>query len=209
MKIRFLILILPLIMLTLTLKARNAGRNSAPKNTKHEFRISYSDALPLTIANFIGTGVSGVISGMRRVDSESFGMLSAGYRYQIRQFRAGADIGYVSVCSLLKYSENGPVSYRQKERNFLIMPAGEFTYYRSRIVELYGTAGAGVLLSHSKFEDISAKKRERPADSNLQCDFAFQINPIAIRVGNNIICGFFELGLGYKGFCTLGISFRI
>ena len=38
--------------------------------------------------------------------------------------------------------------------------------------------------------------------------FAYQVNPIALRVGNHRIGGFLEAGLGYKGFLTAGVSLR-
>jgi hypothetical protein len=42
--------------------------------------------------------------------------------------------------------------------------------------------------------------------STLSTSFAYQINPIAIRVGNDRIGGFVEAGFGTKGFVTAGLS---
>lgn len=36
--------------------------------------------------------------------------------------------------------------------------------------------------------------------------FIYQLNPIAVRVGNDRIGGFVEAGLGLKGFVTAGVS---
>jgi len=36
----------------------------------------------------------------------------------------------------------------------------------------------------------------------------YQINPIAIRVGNGRISGFAELGWGYRGLATVGVAFK-
>lgn len=44
--------------------------------------------------------------------------------------------------------------------------------------------------------------------SSFSTDFAYQVNPIALRVGNNRVGGFVEAGLGTKGFVTAGISFK-
>lgn len=52
----------------------------------------------------------------------------------------------------------------------------------------------------------AGKASARKAD--LSTSFAYQVNPIALRVGNDRIGGFLEAGLGYKGFVTAGVSLR-
>ena len=44
--------------------------------------------------------------------------------------------------------------------------------------------------------------------SSFSTDFAYQVTPIALRVGNNRVSGFVEAGLGTKGFVTASISFK-
>lgn len=46
------------------------------------------------------------------------------------------------------------------------------------------------------------------AKADLNTSFAYQVNPIALRVGNETIGAFVEAGLGHKGFVTAGLSFR-
>ena len=46
------------------------------------------------------------------------------------------------------------------------------------------------------------------AHAGTETGLAFQVNPIAVRVGNDRIGGFLETGLGYKGFLTAGVSLR-
>ena len=44
--------------------------------------------------------------------------------------------------------------------------------------------------------------------ASLSTNFAYQVNPIALRVGNERIGGFLEAGLGHKGFLTAGVSLK-
>ena len=52
----------------------------------------------------------------------------------------------------------------------------------------------------------AGKAATRKAD--LSTNFAYQVNPFAIRIGNDRVGGFIETGLGYKGFLTAGVSLR-
>ena len=53
---------------------------------------------------------------------------------------------------------------------------------------------------------VDKKTSEKKA--NFSTDFAYQVNPIAVRVGNERVGGFVEAGLGNKGFLTAGLSFK-
>ena len=86
--------------------------------------------------------------------------------------------------------------------NFLILPTAEFVYYKRRLVELYGTAAAGVNLVRHTEKGLSEAGKAAARQTDLSTSFAYQINPIALRVG------FLEAGFGYKGFLTAGISMR-
>ena len=88
----------------------------------------------------------------------------------------------------------------------LVLPTAEFVYFKRRLVELYGSAAAGVNLS--RHSETALAKNATAGKSTLNTDFAYQVNPIALRVGNNRVGGFVEAGLGTKGFVTAGVSFK-
>src|SRR5699024_7083076 len=92
-----------------------------------------------------------------------------------------------------RFSAGLDLSY-QKMDAFLILPKAEFKYLNKRIIQLYGNAAAGLALFK--------------ANGTNATSFAFQVNPIGLRIGNRL-GGFFELGAGLKGFFTLGLSFRM
>lgn len=56
------------------------------------------------------------------------------------------------------------------------------------------------------FKTEIGKKAAKKSD--LTTSFAYQVNPIAVRVGNDRVGGFVEAGFGYKGFLTAGLSFK-
>ena len=60
----------------------------------------------------------------------------------------------------------------------------------------------------SRHTETAHTKGATAGKSNFSTDFAYQVNPIALRVGNNRVGGFVETGLGTKGFVTAGISFK-
>ena len=56
--------------------------------------------------------------------------------------------------------------------------------------------------------ELRAKLRKAAKKADLSTSFAYQVNPIALRVGNDRIGGFVEAGLGNKGFLTAGVSLK-
>lgn len=67
------------------------------------------------------------------------------------------------------------------------------TYFRSKLVELYGTASVGVTFSTSAI------------GSNL-CALAWQLDPIAVRVGTERIAGFVSVDYGSRGIIAVEIQ---
>ena len=72
----------------------------------------------------------------------------------------------------------------------------------------YGSAGAGVSLIRHQETGLTAIGKKAARKSDFSADFSYQVNPIALRVGNDRIGGFLEGGLGHRGFVTAGVSLR-
>ncbi|MBB6273934.1 hypothetical protein HDF26_004407 [Pedobacter cryoconitis] len=130
-----------------------------------------------------------------RAESD-FSMLTVlGYRYQfIEKIRIAGDLGYQG-CS---YSGN-------KVNEFTFAAGTDFTYSQGRTVEFYGTVSAGYSIHTGKIDypDKPVNEKRKDADKII-----YQINPIAMRVGNSRISGFAELGWGYRGLVTAGAAFK-
>ncbi len=185
-----------------------AGVNMAnAQDNRHEIRVSVSDGLTQSAVDVLGLGLADAVTGSKRTDEKASIVYGLGYRYAVGRFRVGADLGFAHTTSKLTLSGDKMPSIKERELNFMILPTAEFVYLKSRLVELYGNASAGVSLKrHTETGLTEAGKAAAKADLNTS--FAYQVNPIALRVGNETIGAFVEAGLGHKGFVTAGLSFR-
>lgn len=184
---------------------------------KHEIRLSISDNLALSIADVFGSALGQVATGSKRTDEKSSAVFGIGYRYHVNRLRIGADCGFGTVSSKIIHTGMKMPTAKEQELNFLFLPVAEFVYFRRGLFELYGSAAAGVDFTRRSEKEFStsirdagisgvAKTAVRQSDSFTS--FAWQVNPVALRVGNHRIGGFLEAGLGYKGIVTAGVSFK-
>ena len=196
-----------LLLSTIGVNAQN-DKNTEMNSNRHDFRIGYSDGLTLGGASFWGMGLGDVITGTERSDQKSTGVFGIGYRYALSQrFKLGMDLGLAKVTSKVTSKPDKSPSYKEKELNFLVLPTAEFVYFRRSLVQLYGSASAGVDFSRHYETGLTEKGKElAQKDSKFRTDFAYHVNPIGIRIGNSRIGGFVEAGLGYKGFVSAGLS---
>jgi len=80
---------------------------------------------------------------------------------------------------------------------FNVLPENAMFHNANRILKMITEKGL-----------TEAGKKNANTKAKTATDFAFQVNPIALRVGNDHIGGFLEAGLGYKGFVTAGMSLK-
>ena len=175
---------------------------------RHDIRIGYSDGLTLGGTSFWGMGLSDAITGTKRSDAQSTGVFGLGYRYTLnKRFKLGMDLGFAKVTSKITNSPNKVPSIKEKELNFLVLPTAEFIYLRRNLFQLYGSVSAGVDFTRHYETGLTERGKEQAQKkSKFKTGFAYQVNPIGLRIGNNRIGGFVEAGLGYKGFVTAGLS---
>ncbi len=208
MKIKFIALLLCAAVSSNVAKGQETTANNTQSMPRHEIRLSASDGLTLGLANVFGMGLSDAVTGSKRSDEKSSLVYSLGYRYSIAQFRVGADLGFVQSTSKLTLIGETAPSLKEKDMNFMLLPTVEFVYFKRGVVELYGGAAAGVNLVNHTEKSLNQTATSNAKKSDLSTTFAYQVNPIALRVGNQRIGGFLEAGLGYKGFVTAGVSLR-
>lgn len=186
-----------------------AGVNMAnAQDNRHEIRVSVSDGLTQSAVDVLGIGLANAVTGSKRTDEKASIVYGLGYRYAVGRFRVGADLGFAHTTSKLTLSGDKMPSIKERELNFMILPTAEFVYLKSRLVELYGNASAGVSLKRHTETGLTEAGKAAAAKADLNTSFAYQVNPIALRVGNETIGAFVEAGLGHKGFITAGLSFR-
>lgn len=186
-----------------------AGVNMAnAQDNRHEIRVSVSDGLTQSAVDVLGLGLADAVTGSKCTDEKASIVYGLGYRYAVGRFRVGADLGFAHTTSKLTLSGDKMPSIKERELNFMILPTAEFVYLKSRLVELYGNASAGVSLKRHTETGLTEAGKAAAAKADLNTSFAYQVNPIALRVGNETIGAFVEAGLGHKGFVTAGLSFR-
>lgn len=206
MKLKFFALSLFMVAGFNVVNAQSATQDFVANDKKHDLRISVSDGLTQGSVDILGMGIEEAITGTKRSDSKYSMIYGLGYRYSINRFRVGADLGFGMSSSKLSMAGEKTPSIKEKDLRLLVLPTAEFVYYKRRLVELYGTAAAGVNFSRHSETPVDKKTSEKKA--NFSTDFAYQVNPIAVRVGNERVGGFVEAGLGNKGFLTAGLSFK-
>lgn len=184
------------------------------KSKKHEIRVFYGETFQLDIARGIANGLVDAIGSIGsahfKTSSNVYGAFGLGYRYNINRFKVGGDISYIGYRSKIAMNKGGASDYKTSENNFIVMPSAEFVYYKYGILELYGGAGVGTFISLSKSTPVTPEGKKF-LNNNLNdksADIAYQINPIALRLGNGTVGGFLELGYGMKGLVNLGVSVK-
>lgn len=208
MKIKFIALSLCMVASVNIIKAQDTDRSSYQPNNRHEFRIAASDGLTLTAVDVLGMGIADALTGTKRSNEKGSLVYGIGYRYALNRFRLGGDLGFAHTSSQLTLSGESATSIKEKELNFLVLPTAEFVYFKRNLVELYGSAAVGVNLVRHTEKGLTEAGKAAARKADLSTNFAYQVNPIAIRVGNNRVGGFLEAGLGHKGFLTAGVSLR-
>ncbi len=188
--------------------AQESSKGFTPSENKHELRLSVSDGLTLGTTGILGNGLSDVVLGNKRSDEKMTMVFGLGYRYSIHRFRVGADLGFAQASSKITVAGDKAPSLKDKGLNFLVLPTAEFVYFKRNLFELYGGASVGVDLVRQSESKLDEKGKSASEKNSLSANLAYQVNPIAFRVGNDRIGGFMEAGFGHKGFLTAGVSLK-
>lgn len=188
--------------------AQESSKGFTPSENKHELRLSVSDGLTLGTTGILGNGLSDVVLGNKRSDEKMTMVFGLGYRYSIHRFRVGADLGFAQASSKLALAGEKAPSIKEKGLNFLVLPTAEFVYFKRNLFELYGGASVGVDMVRQSESKLDEKGKSASEKNSLSANLAYQVNPIAFRVGNDRIGGFMEAGFGHKGFLTAGVSLK-
>lgn len=207
MKIRLLGISLCVLMSTAMIKAEEINKDFSNVEKKHSVQISMSDGLTLSGTRFWGIGTTDVVAGRKHSDQKNSGVFGIGYRYSIKKFKIGGDIGFAKITSKTTLVGENTLSLQEEKWNFMILSAVEYIYYKHKLVKLYGATSIGLDFTRHQESGLTDRgKKVMSAKSRFGTQFTYQVNPIGLRVENDQIGIFIEAGLGYRGFCTAGIS---
>lgn len=180
---------------------------TAQEKGKSEIRLAYSDAsfvlMGEGLANALSNTIVSGISGVKYKDAKSttFGMFEAGYRYNIgERLKIGGDISYLRTEDKFEKNKTNPKTVTRTSSYFMGTVMGQYSYIKTSLLDFYGSGGVGAIALSTKDEVGGTYK-----DNAL--GFAFQINPVGLRVGKTF-GAFLELGYGYKGIATAGLSYK-
>ncbi len=184
--------------------AANVNAESAHESKKHEIRPFYGTGYTASDSDiFADTLTNGLLGIAQRSETTTFGVAGLGYRYHIDRFGLGVDLGYSTAKEeLFKKSKDVEPFETSKMKRYFFMPTASYSWYRTHYIDFYGSASAGTIYETTRKDTADAK-------TESETIFAYQINPIGLRIGNETAGGFLELGYGQKGILSAGISIRL
>lgn len=107
-----------------------------------------------------------------------------------------------------------------KRKVYTIAFEASYSYYRKHNFETYGYIGAGytsLRIDYNFRDNIAHQQYFYGTPSSMvptnpytadRSHVNFQVTPFGCRIGNEV-AGYFELGVGYKGLVSAGISYRL
>lgn len=87
------------------------------------------------------------------------------------------------------------------QTDFLVMPTIVCYWYRNHLFGVYSKAAAGI-----DFIAYDDNAKNLFSDSEDR-EFAFQVSPGGIEIGNETVRFFTEVGVGYQGIFNMGVHF--
>lgn len=176
---------------------------NAQETSKHEINLTYSDGIPMSLAEGFSDALSSTMLGQKtNSKTKSSGNFGLGYRNQITErIRVGGDIAFQEV-QIEKNDKNNKSIRKGTSRYLMVMPTISFSYIKTDWLDFYGSAAAGIIMD--KYTQTEPNKGSVKSNNT---DFAFQVNPAGIRVGKKIGV-FAEVGFGYRGIINAGLNYK-
>lgn len=158
-----------------------------PLKLRHRISLSYNDGVSFRLGSPFDH-----FPGLRMPEGvASAGSFNLDYLYILPSGRWGFGVG-VGLMPTTAQPYKG-LDWSVSDLLLTIAPRVQCTYFRSKLVELYGAASVGVIMSAS-------------AIGNRPMAMAWQLDPIAVRVGSERIAGFLSVGWGSRGIVGLGVQ---
>lgn len=195
----------------LSLATVGAFAQAKDGSSKNEFRAFVGDATAFDVTHGLVNALTNALpTGSERITSGAKAFYGIGYRYRVNRFKFGADLGYLGVKTDVKLVKGAAVDYSTKDNYIFVLPSAEINYLKTGILELYGSGSVGAVVRRTTGTAATEAGKTRLAGEtkDKSVDFAYQANPIGLRIGSESIGGFIEAGIGLKGFVNVGLSIR-
>lgn len=182
--------------------------NAQSEQPKNEIGISYGlgvSAIGDGIGNALGNGLFDGMVGRNWTNEKNFGTLGIEY------FRRLDNTPKLAVGGILTYARKGEdVEYKgtkegERTRTWMsLMPAMKYYWTQSNNLAFYTKLGAGVMMLHSKNEDLV----DHMTDTDSKFYFMWQASLLGAEVGSKNLRGFVELGVGEQGIALAGLRVK-
>lgn len=178
--------------------AASAGNDNCRRENLNEINLMYG----VPSATWFGIGTGFMVSGAVFKDVEHIGLVGAFtgeyFRYtNSGRWAFGAGVSYENVPVTYKA---GHVPHKGNCNCITIMPSAKVVWFNRKIVGMYSKVGAGLGLTMDKNADNTTR---------VNTNFAFQLNPVCLELGNDTVRGFLELGFGMQGLAQIGIRYNL
>ena len=192
--------------------AANCYSQDADRVSPHEIYVGGGVLNDNQLLSMVGDFAATVVTLGQAVQADKYKILTpfVGYRYWFNErVGVGALFAFDSNSVKALHSRGGGSladgEWRVHNRYFYTVAADlNWNYIYRPTFQLYGNVGLGGTLV--RFSD---NKTEHPDEQLKQFPyFNMHLSPLGIRFGGQI-GGFAEIGWGYKGFFTVGISAKL
>lgn len=152
------------------------------------------------LTGFSSTLAASLLPGyIDRIDAKGFGTAYAGFDYFVgRRVSLGLQLNYAQYDESYTLSNN--TSTTLKTSYLTPMVRTKLAWVHNPGFSFYTSLAAGATFIQSKNESSGGQ-------TDKTTGFAFHISPIGIRVGNAVAL-FAELGFGFQGLVSAGLSIR-
>lgn len=174
----------------------------------NEFRVSVSDATFLNLGSSFSESLSNAIisgiSGVKLEDAQvrNSAMFTVGFRHNMtNRIKVGADVSYFDIDRKFNV---GAEKFKRATTYIGVASNVEFSYIKSSKFDFYSSISLGYL-------NTSTKEKQNTANPYSVSDdtFCWQVTPAGLRWSATDNFGLFaEVGFGYKGIGSLGLSYK-
>lgn len=183
-----------------------SGNIVAQKKGTEELKLGYGYATSTQIVYDIADIFSTVftLGDITNVNETTYGALNIGYNYSVSdKVSLGASITYEQIRNDVKSNKdiigNNTCSF------YTVALEATVHYVRKENFQMY--SGLGLAYTYGSLKFDSSNPQEQSSDDVVNL-FNFNITGIGVRCGR-AFGGFAELGFGYKGLASVGLSYQL
>lgn len=178
--------------------------NVNAQDKKHQIAVGIGAVSIDELADMFTTFEEAVISlGSCSFENfETSGAINVTYNYKVSDvIHIGGAVTFESISKDVIVLKEKTGKY---EEDFVTIAAEcKFAWLNRDFIQLYSRAGVGITLVNGKYT-----KNNGDSNSDSGSHFNFQASLFGIRIGKDF-GGYLELGGGYKGMVSVGLSLRL